>query len=148
MTWGVGLGEEGSGLTDSQSDCGVLCVFGLRRWLGSKEPTCNAGDLGWIPELERSSGEGNGNPLQYSCLENPMDRGVEWSTVHGDTTEHPQHSMCMHVGFVWLGGKTESISMSIFTANSSLKCSRFSRFFCVLGKHCQLLEKKCQYLPR
>ena len=37
---------------------------------------CNAGDLGSIPWLERSPGEGNGNPLQYSCLENPMDRGA------------------------------------------------------------------------
>ena len=48
-----------------------------------KESTCNAGDLGLIPELERSPGEGNGNPLQYSCLENPMDRGAWQATVHG-----------------------------------------------------------------
>ena len=41
-----------------------------------KESTCNVGDLGLIPELGRSPGEGNGNPLQYSCLENPMDRGA------------------------------------------------------------------------
>ena len=41
-----------------------------------KASACNAGDLGWIPGSERSLGEGNGNPLQYSCLENPMDRGV------------------------------------------------------------------------
>ena len=40
-------------------------------------------DLGWIPGLGRSPGGGNGNPLQYSCLENPMDRGVWWATVHG-----------------------------------------------------------------
>ena len=50
-----------------------------------KESTCNAGDLGLIPELERSPGEGNGNPLQYSCLENPMDRGAWQATVHGIT---------------------------------------------------------------
>jgi len=43
--------------------------------LAGKESTCNAGDLGSIPGLGRSPGEGNGNPLQYSCLENPMDRG-------------------------------------------------------------------------
>ena len=43
----------------------------------------NVGDLGSVPGLGRSSGEGNGNPLQYSCLENPMDRGVLWATVHG-----------------------------------------------------------------
>ena len=44
-----------------------------------KEPACNAGDLGSIPGLGRSPGEGNGNPLQDSCLENPMDRGARWA---------------------------------------------------------------------
>ena len=44
---------------------------------------CNAGDLGLIPGSGRSPGEGNGNPLQNSCLENPMDRGAWWATVHG-----------------------------------------------------------------
>ena len=43
----------------------------------------NVGDPGSIPGSGRSSGEGNGNPLQYSCLENPMDRGAWWATVHG-----------------------------------------------------------------
>ena len=43
----------------------------------------NAGDLGSIPGLGRSPGEGNGNPLQYSCLKNPMDGGAWWATVHG-----------------------------------------------------------------
>ena len=43
----------------------------------------NARDLGSIPGSGRSSGEGNGNPLWYSCLENPMDRGGWWATVHG-----------------------------------------------------------------
>ena len=50
-----------------------------------KESACNAGDLGPIPGLERSPGEENGNPLQYSCLENPMDRGAWRATVHGVT---------------------------------------------------------------
>ena len=49
----------------------------------SKESACNAGDLGSIPGLGRSPGGGHGNPFQYSCLENPMDRGVWWATVHG-----------------------------------------------------------------
>ena len=48
-----------------------------------KESVYNAGDPGSIPGSERSSGEGNGYPLQYSCLENPMDRGAWWTTVHG-----------------------------------------------------------------
>ena len=48
-----------------------------------KASVCNEGDPGSIPGLGRSPGEGNGNPLQYSCLENPMDRGAWWATVHG-----------------------------------------------------------------
>ena len=48
----------------------------------SKESACTAGDLGSIPGLGRSPGEGNGNPLQCSCLGNPIDRGAWWATVH------------------------------------------------------------------
>ena len=48
-----------------------------------KESANNAGDLGSIPGSERSPGEGNGNPFQYSCLENPRDRGAWQATVHG-----------------------------------------------------------------
>ena len=66
------------------------CFFvGLPLWLSGKESACNAratGDTGLIPGSlgpGRSPGEGYGNPLQYSCLENPMDRGVWWVTVHG-----------------------------------------------------------------
>ena len=50
-----------------------------------KESACNAGDPGLISGLGRSSGEGNGNPLQYPCLENLMDRGTWWIAVHGVT---------------------------------------------------------------
>ena len=46
-----------------------------------KESACNARELGSIPGLGRSSGGGNGNPPQYSCLENPIDRGALWATV-------------------------------------------------------------------
>ena len=49
----------------------------------SEQPACNAGDPGLIPGLGRSPGEGNGYPLQYSFLENPMDRGAWWAAVHG-----------------------------------------------------------------
>ena len=49
-----------------------------------KESTCNVGDLGLIPGLGRFPGEGNGNPLQYSYLETPIDRGAWWATVHGE----------------------------------------------------------------
>ena len=50
-----------------------------------KESACNAGDLGSIPRSGRSPGGGNGNPLQYSCLENPMNRGAWQATVYGVT---------------------------------------------------------------
>ena len=63
----------------------------LSRWLSSKEYACYAGDVEGaavlIPGLERSRGEGNGSPLQYSCLGNPKDRRVWWATVHGVTKE-------------------------------------------------------------
>ena len=65
----------------------------------NKESACNAGDPGLISGLERSPGEGDGNPLQYSCLENPMDRGDWRATVHGvarvrhDLAAKPQNTM-------------------------------------------------------
>ena len=65
------------------------CLFALMRslglpwWFSDKESACSAGDLGSIPGSERSPGEGNGNPLEYSCLENSMDGGAWWATVHG-----------------------------------------------------------------
>ena len=55
----------------------------LPQWFIGKEPPVNAGDVGWIPGSGRFPGERNGNPLQYSCLENPMDRGAWRATVHG-----------------------------------------------------------------
>ena len=64
-------------------------TIGLPRWLSGKEyPFANAEDtkdVDLIPGSERSPGEQNGNPLQYSCLENSMDRGAWWATVHGVT---------------------------------------------------------------
>ena len=57
-----------------------------------KASVYNAGDLGLIPGLGRSAGEGNGNPLQYSCLENPIDRGAWWATVHGVAKSRTQLS--------------------------------------------------------
>jgi len=55
---------------------------GLRRWLSAKESSANARDEGLLPGLGRSPGEGNGNPLQHSWLENPIDRGAWQATVH------------------------------------------------------------------
>ena len=57
-----------------------------------KNPTANARDEGLILVSGRYPGEGHGNPLQYSCLENPMDRGAWWVTVHGITERTHTHS--------------------------------------------------------
>ena len=61
---------------------GFLVAQRLKCLLAS---ACNGGDLVSIPGLGRSPRERNGNPLQYSCLENPMDRGAWWAAVHGVT---------------------------------------------------------------
>jgi len=63
-------------------DCARL-TLGFLGGSDGKESACNAGDPGLIPESGRSPGEGNGNPLQYSSLENFMDRGAWRATVHG-----------------------------------------------------------------
>ena len=63
---------------------GHLGVNGLSWWLRQyKESACSTEDSALIPELGRSPREGNGNPLQYSCLENIMGRGTWWATDHG-----------------------------------------------------------------
>ena len=56
----------------------------------SKESACSAGDLGLIPGSERSPGEGNDNPLLYSCLENSMDRGAWWAYLSDFKAYHPE----------------------------------------------------------
>ena len=62
-------------------------LTGLPRWLSGKESSANAGDVGLSPGSGRPPGGGNGNPLQYSCLEKPTDRGAWWATVCGVTKE-------------------------------------------------------------
>ena len=78
---------------------GDIVIAGLSSWLIDKESTCNAGnegDSGSIPGSGRSPGGEHGNPLQYSCLENPMDREAWQATVHQvkelDTTEATEHA--------------------------------------------------------
>ena len=68
-----------------------------------EESPCSAGDPGLISGSGRLPGEGNGNPLQYSCLENPMDRGAWWAIVHGvskesDMTKRLTHHTHTHTG--------------------------------------------------
>ena len=94
----VGHGGENSGQSPCPGEADVLagesekkqisqCIDtnGLPQWLSGKESACNAedaGDTGSIPGSGRSPGGGHGNPLQYSCLENPMDRETWWAIVH------------------------------------------------------------------
>ena len=62
-----------------------MCIAEVLSVVVIKNPPANAGGVGSVPGLERSPGEGNGNPLQYSCLENPMDRGAWRAIIHGVT---------------------------------------------------------------
>ena len=84
----------------------------------SKESACNAGDPDSIPGSGRSPGEGNGNPLQYSCLQNPMDREVWEATVHGIT--RVRHDLvtktptCIKVNIKVSSGKKEQTSLQMF----------------------------------
>ena len=65
-------------------------LMGFLGGSGGKESACNAGDWGLIPRARRAPGEGTGYPLQYSCLENPMDRGAWQATVHRDAKSQTQ----------------------------------------------------------
>ena len=75
--------------TEGENVEALTVIFWAPKFLGfpdgsdGKESACNAGDLGLIPGSGRFTGEGNGNPPQYSCLENSTDRGNWWATVHG-----------------------------------------------------------------
>ena len=99
----------------------ILCFMPLLPFQGfpggsdGKEPSCNAGDRGSISGWGRPPGEGNGNPIQYSCLENPMDRGAWWVTVHGvakesDTTKWLAHTHFHFRGCVYSFAIVESLS--------------------------------------
>ena len=86
-----------------------------------KASACNAGDLGLIPGSGRSPGEGNGNPLQYSCLENPINGGAWWATVHGVAKSQ-----------TWLSDFT---SLCLFKAVSQNR-----QRYCVLGLSPQIIH--------
>ena len=75
----------------------VVCILtGFPGSSASKESTCNAGDLGSISGWGRSPGGEHGDPLQYSCLENPMDREAWWATVFGVARSQTQLSIAQH----------------------------------------------------
>ena len=73
----------------------------LPQWLRCKASACNVGDTVSIPGLGRSPREGNGNPLQYSCLENPMDRGAWLSTVRGVAKSRKRLSDFTFTSLAW-----------------------------------------------
>ena len=85
MTYRGGMGEcDGGGWEGGSKGWDYVylwLVAGLPWWLSDDESACNSGDTGLIPGLGRSLGEGNDNPLQYSCLENFMDGGAWWATA-------------------------------------------------------------------
>ena len=94
--WGMCSNEDHQGQTPAREGGSLItgspgkkkgsahkyATWGFPGSSAGKESACSAGDLGSIPELGRSPGEGNGNPHQCSCLENPLDRGAWWATVH------------------------------------------------------------------
>ena len=69
-----------------------MCFMGFPGGSDGKESACNVGDLALIPGSGRSPGEGTGYPLQYSSLENSIDKGAWWATVHGVTKKWTQMS--------------------------------------------------------
>ena len=96
FSFSINLSNEYSGLISFRMDWLDLLVIqgtlksllqGLPWWLSGKEPACQSGNLDLIPGSGRSPGEGHGNPLQYSCLGNPMDRGIWRATVYRVTKE-------------------------------------------------------------
>ena len=78
---------------DSMLNIGLKGVTGFPGGSDGKESASKAGDPGSIPEWRRSPGEGNGYPLQYSCLENPMDGGDWWTTFHRVAKSQTQLSL-------------------------------------------------------
>ena len=111
-------------------------MFRIPRWFSGKESTSNARDAGLIAGLRRSPGEGNGSPLQYSCLGNPMDRGAWWATAHGVTKNQTRQEWLNNNNWMFIvllcplipfagGGKTDDYKNKRNGCNSSA-CSQWN----------------------
>ena len=95
--FGMTLGHRHNGLDvlhrhqeGSLNQSNLVNIMGFHSGSDDKEPACNAGDRDSISRSGRSPGEGHGNPLQYSCLENPLDRGAWQATIHRVTQSQTQ----------------------------------------------------------
>ena len=119
--------------------------LGLPLWLSSTESVCSVRDPGSIPGLGRSLGEGNGKPLQYSCLGNPMDRGAWWATVYQsmghspwglkelNKTEHSVHTQ-VESSLITVGGAdlSEVCIHMAFCILVQMAHTTYARNFCLL----------------
>ena len=86
-----------------------------------KTPPVNEGDVGSIPEWGRSSGEGNDNPFQYSCLGNPMDKGAWWATVYG--VARVEHDLATKTAIQYIVLiYVECLPISTYKVNDRRKC--------------------------
>ena len=104
---------------------GMDILWGFPGNSGDKESACNAGDPGWIPGSGRSLGEGHGYPLQYSCLESPMDRGAWQATVYRVTKSQIQLSnwhfhLSHNLGLMSVYSTTSSV-LKLFCTTSLLR---------------------------
>ena len=101
-------------------DCNV--TWGFSGDSDSKGSTCNTGDPCSIPGLGRSPGEGNGHPLQCSFLENPMDRGALWATVHGIAKSGLTEQLTLSLSVLYkLDKKFSSVHFSHSVVSDSLQ---------------------------
>ena len=116
-----------------------IILYGFPDGSDGKESASNTGDLGLIPRLGRSFGEGNGNPHHNSCLENSMDRGAWWATVHGvskelDTIERVTLSLATHCIYTTclksISGWTLS-SFQVLTIRGNTAGAHLGTRFCV-----------------
>ena len=97
-----------------------IYTTGLPRWLNGKESACNAGDtrdMGLIPASGRYPAGGNGDPLQYFRLENPMGRGAWWATVHRFAKSQTRLSTHVLFIFKWEGDERKTFQLLLISTN-------------------------------
>ena len=113
----------------------AVCIWGFPGGLDGKESTCKARDLGSIPGLGRSPGGGHGKPLQYSCLENSMDRGAWYATVHGVTKSQTQLSdQAQHSTVCICQSQSPSLFLFCFPPGNQKSVFYICDYFCFANK--------------